>query len=118
LPWVGGARISNEQENSFLAELIIKFKNLSHGYTSKVTYIEPNDLNSNYEVIVEIVKGPFEHLNTHWIIRPIDELKSEVIFELDFKFKSLIFEKMIGVLFEAATVKMTKAFEKRADEIS
>ena len=29
LPWVGGARISNEQEDNFLAELIIKFKNFS-----------------------------------------------------------------------------------------
>jgi len=117
LPWISGARISNEKENNFNAELLIRFKSLSHSYVSKVECIEPNETSSNYEVIVSLVKGPFKNLHTKWTIMPIDDEHCEIIFELDFKFKSVIFERMIGFLFESATVKMTKAFEERADQI-
>ncbi len=117
LPWLGGARITDKVGNVFIADLIIKFKAFSHKYTSQVTLLEPNDTNSNYEIDVRLVKGPFKHLNNHWIFRPIDKNNTEIIFELDFEFHSLMFEKIVGGLFERATAKMTDAFQKRADDI-
>lgn len=117
LPWVSNARIHDKKEGYFLADLIVNFKGLSQSYTSKVTTHEPNDTNSNYEINVDLVEGPFKYLKTHWIFRPINKKNTEIIFELDFQFRSILLDKMIGKLFESATLKMTKAFEERADDI-
>lgn len=117
IPWISNARIFNQQENIFLADLVVSFKALSHSYTSEVKLEKPCDINANYEISVTSIKGPFKKLNTHWIFRPIDNNHTEVIFEIDFQFKSLILEKMIGKLFDTATKKMTKAFQDRAKQL-
>lgn len=111
LPWVAGARIleKNDEENWFKAELLIRFKAFSQKYTSKVY------LDSPTKIKTDLVEGPFEHLNNLWLFNETSDGKTEIIFELDFKFKSTILEKMIGSMFKKATDKMTESFLKRAD---
>lgn len=117
LPWVVGARIleRNDKENWFIAELIVSFKSFSNNYTSKVHLYYPDNENKNYRIKTDLVEGPFEHLNNSWVFSGALDGKTEIVFELDFKFKSAILEKLIGSLFTKATNKMTESFMKRAD---
>jgi coenzyme Q-binding protein COQ10 len=120
LPWVDGARIveRNEEQNYFIAELVVSFKSFNHSYKSKVTLNRPQAPNQNWQIDVEMVSGPFKYLNNNWIFIPKKKPNcTEIIFELDFKFKSLMLEKLIGILFERATKKMSESFQKRADQI-
>jgi coenzyme Q-binding protein COQ10 len=117
LPWVSGARIIEKQNDYFIAELLVRFKGFSHKYSSKVTLKPAKSENEPYFIDVELVSGPFKHLSNKWAFHPYKDGGTEIIFELDFKFNSMIFEKMIGFLFETAVKKMSESFEKRADEI-
>ena len=111
LPWCRAARVTDRTENSFLGELIISFSHITESYTSKVTL---NPEAGTIDVIM--VKGPFEHLTNHWVFTPT-ESGTQIDFELDFKFRSKLLEKLIGPLFTKATHKMVGAFKERADQL-
>jgi len=117
LPWVGACRIVERGEDFFIADMMVKFKSFSHKYTSRVDMVRGNLTGNPWKINVGLVRGPFKYLRTNWVFRDIEAGKSEIEFELDFKFESMIFEKMLGFLFEKAVLKMTDAFEKRADEL-
>jgi coenzyme Q-binding protein COQ10 len=116
LPWVAASRITAKNEDYFIADLLVKFKSFSHKYTSKVELFSATEKNPFYKIDVNLVKGPFKHLVTNWIFEEKENM-TEISFNLDFKFESILLEKMIGFLFEKAVKKMTEAFIKRADEL-
>lgn len=117
LPWVVGARIIENHKDYFIAELIVKFKAFSQKYSSKVILKPGSNPNEPYFIDVKLVKGPFKYLTNEWAFHPYKKGGSEVLFKLDFKFNSLFFEKMIGLFYEKAVMKMSMAFEERAEEI-
>lgn len=117
LPWVSASRVIERTPEYFIAELLIRFKGFSQKYSSKVTLKPAKNPNEPYFIDVELVSGPFKHLSNKWGFYPYKDEGTEVTFDLDFKFISLFFEKMIGLMFEKAVLKMSEAFEKRADEL-
>lgn len=110
LPWCRAARILENSESEFLAELVISFAHLSESYISRVK------LSPNREISVNMVHGPFEYLHNEWLFTATDN-GTMIDFEIDFKFRSRILEKLIGPLFQKANAKMVAAFKKRADEL-
>lgn len=117
LPWCRDARILESGVNEFTAELIICFKHITEKYTSKVVGLPPKDGQSFGRIDVELVKGPFEHLENHWIFSPKPDGGCEVHFSLDFAFKSKLLDKLIGGLFTRASEKMVGAFSDRANSL-
>jgi coenzyme Q-binding protein COQ10 len=105
LPWVAAARILDTQENIIIAELLIRYKVFRGSYVSKVTLIPKQ------EIIVELVDGPFKHLNNYWKFNG-----NEVEFKLDFELKSSLLENLISNEFEHYAGKMMDAFNKRAKD--
>jgi coenzyme Q-binding protein COQ10 len=60
-------------------------------------------------------KGPFHHLTNHWAFLPHEAGGCIIDFRIDFRFKHVALEKLIGALFSRATQKMVEAFSVRAD---
>ncbi len=116
LPWIAATRIIERGDNYFIADMVAKFGSFTHKYTSRVEMIRPDAQNPDHKIKVGLVRGPFKYLKTDWLFIPKDT-GTEIVFELDFRFESAIFEKMIGFLFEKAVMRMTDAFMKRADEL-
>ncbi len=120
LPWCRAARILKRDENVLLAELVISFGIYTESYVSRVSLTPPSqeEGKSTYPYIAtitaELEKGPFTHLNNHWMFRRISENQTEIDFSVDFDFKSKILSKLIGSMFDSVTRKMIGAFEKRA----
>jgi len=112
LPWCSAARILSKDGNVWLAELVIHFKAFHEKYTSKVMLDE-----ETCTIMVEMVSGPFTHLHNHWRFTPAPAGGTSIDFELDFAFRSVILEKLIGFMFEKACAKMSEAFVKRAQAI-
>lgn len=111
LPWCVGARIRQKRENMMIADLIIGYKMIREQFTSKVTfYPEAKKLD------VEYTEGPFKYLNNHWVFNEV-EGGTEIDFFIDFEFRSALFQKMIGPLFNEAVKIMVSSFEKRATEL-
>lgn len=116
LPWCRAARILERHEGYFTAELIISFKHITERYTSKVIGTPPEYRNAG-RIDVELIKGPFKHLSNHWEFTPEGDSGTQLDFSVDFAFKNIILDKLIGSLFTRATEKMVGAFSKRAQEL-
>lgn len=118
LPWCVGARIKKvtplegEVGDVIDADLIISFKLFREKFGSRVT-LRPNDMS----IDVEYLDGPFRYLNNHWKFIQLDDGTCEVDFFVDFEFKSVILQGIIGVVFNEAMQRIVQAFEKRAAEL-
>lgn len=110
LPWVIGARILEQGEQSLVATLVVGFKMLRETFTSRVTLSPPQ------EITVTYVAGPLKYLSNHWRFDPAPEGVS-VGFDVAFAFRSRVFENIVGTLFSDAVRRTVSAFEKRADAL-
>ena len=112
LPWCQAARIISQDQHQITAELVIKFKTFIEKYQSRIIYtITPT---GEYIIEVEAISGPFRYLHNRWLFRNEERETSVVEFFIDFQFKSLLLDKLIGLFFYRAVEKLMEAFEKRA----
>ena len=108
LPWCMATRIRERDGDTLIADMVIGFKVFREKFTTTVT---PE---SSRRVDVAYSDGPFKFLNNHWVFEPEGEDGCSVDFFVDFEFRSKIFEKAIGAVFNEAVQRMISAFEKRA----
>ncbi len=114
LPWCLRAKLLSTTENELVAELTIKFKLFTESYKSRIITTEDNE---NFTINVEAISGPFKKLTNFWNIKKINnggKNECEVKFSIDFEFKSMILDAVIGTFFSIAADKMIHAFESRA----
>jgi coenzyme Q-binding protein COQ10 len=108
LPWVIGARVQSRSDTAIVADLVVGFKMFRERFTSKVILARPGSIS------VEYVSGPLKHLTNSWRFTP-EAGGTRIDFEVDFEFRSRLFETMVGALFSEAVKRMIQAFEKRAN---
>ena len=112
LPWCLAARIRSRRETVIVADLVIGFKGLRDGFSSRVTLDRPG-----MRIDVAYLDGPFRYLNNHWVFKSMPDDACEIDFFVDFEFRSRILQKIIGALFNEAVRRMVSAFEARADAL-
>ena len=109
LPWCIGARIRERSEGLLVADLVIGFKVIRERFTSRVALDRPN-----LAIEVTYADGPFKHLSNRWRFEPRAEGSCLIDFYVEFEFRSIVLQKLIGVLFHEAVKRMVAAFETRA----
>jgi coenzyme Q-binding protein COQ10 len=115
LPWCAAARIRGTRplpdgEGTVMdAELVVSFKVYRERFGSRVT-LRPEAR----QIDVEYLEGPFRYLRNHWRFEPRGVQACEVDFFVDFEFRSAILQKLIGIVFHEAMLRIVRAFEKRA----
>ena len=111
LPWCIGARIIDTRNESDViikkAELMISFKSFRESFVSEVKLDK-----KNWSVNIISNKKPFKLLKGSWIINEKKE-NCEVSFEIQFELKSIILEKIIGLVFFQSVRSIVKAFEEQ-----
>lgn len=111
LPWCVGARITKRGQDEFWADLVIGFKLFREKFTSHVV------LTPNARIDVNYIEGPLKHLHNRWDFVAEDNGCCTIDFEVDFEFKSAMFEKLVGAVFSEAVHHMVTAFVKRAEAL-
>ena len=111
LPWCQGARIRKREGNTVHADIVIGFKMFREHFSSIDVFDRPNRIDIRY------TKGPLQYLNNHWVFEAAPDGGCIIDFYIDFEFRSRVFQKMIGVLFDEALGRLLEAFEKRAHAI-
>ncbi|MEX0969573.1 MAG: type II toxin-antitoxin system RatA family toxin [Paracoccaceae bacterium] len=115
LPWCAGARIRSTKRVDAIevmeADLIISFKLFREKFGSRVTLDA-----AGQKILVEYLDGPFKYLRNNWAFHDI-EGGCEVVFFVDFEFKSRILQTLIGVVFTEAMHRIVRAFEARAKSL-
>ena len=112
LPWCVGARIRNRTEREIVADLMIGFRLIRERFTSRVTLNR-----EGRRIDVTYTEGPFRYLNNHWIFEPDGQGGTFLDFYVDFEFRSIVLQKVIGVVFNEAVRRMVGAFETRAKHL-
>jgi coenzyme Q-binding protein COQ10 len=107
LPWVVGTRITSRNDTAMVADMLVGFKMFRERFTSKVLLDRPNSIRVDY------VAGPLKHLSNSWHFTP-EGAGTRIDFDVDFEFRSRLFETMVGALFSDAVRRMIHAFERRA----
>jgi coenzyme Q-binding protein COQ10 len=112
LPWCVGVRIRSRSETEIVADLMIGFRLIRERFTSRVTLDR-----ERRRIDVAYTEGPFRYLNNHWIFEPDGKGGTLLDFYVDFEFRSIVLQKLIGVVFNEAVRRMVGAFETRAKEL-
>lgn len=115
LPWTAAARIKSRRETpsgeELKADLIISFKVFRERFGSRVV-LDREDM----RIDTEYLEGPFRHMNSVWRFED-REHGCEVIFDVDFEFRSRILGSAAGMFFNDAMQRIVRAFERRADAL-
>jgi coenzyme Q-binding protein COQ10 len=111
LPWCLAARNKRREGNVVWSDLVIGFKMVRERFTSRVEFQPKERINVTY------AEGPFKYLNNHWVFEPDGKGGVIVDFYVDFEFKSIFLQKIMGALFGEAVRLMVSSFEKRAGQL-
>ncbi len=111
LPWCRAVRITRRERDVVHADLVIGFRMFRDSFSSRVTLSRPETIDVHY------LKGPMRHLDNHWRFVERPGGACLVDFYVDFEFRSLLVQRLIGVLFNEAVRRMVSAFEARAKQL-
>ncbi len=115
LPWCFAGRIRRrEGPNVEIAELAIGFGPFHEKFVSRVE-LSPDDP-EGARIVTTGIEGPFRLLKSRWIFRPHPE-GTQIDFELEFDFRSILLQKTVQLLFAEAVRRMVSAFEARAAQL-
>ncbi|MCB1839972.1 MAG: type II toxin-antitoxin system RatA family toxin [Alphaproteobacteria bacterium] len=111
LPWCQKSVIKRREGDVFYADLIIGYKMVREKFGSKVSLKYPERIN------VEYLSGPMKYLSNYWQFIREEDGSCTIDFYVDFEFKNLILQNLMGVFFNELVRRMVSAFEQRAREI-
>lgn len=112
LPWCAAARIRSRRQDGpaeiMEADLVISFKVFRERFGSRVTL-----WSEDMRIDTEYLDGPFKYMQSSWSFRDLDQ-GCEVAFDVDFEFRNVVLQRLIGVVFNEAMQRIVRAFETRA----
>jgi ribosome-associated toxin RatA of RatAB toxin-antitoxin module len=111
LHWCRGARIEERGENYVMATLDIGISGIHKTFSTRNTFEPPHKLD------IELVSGPFRHLDGLWEFKPLEDGGSEVSIALNFEVKGSPFAMVFSMVFEEIVRAQIAAFVHRADVV-
>lgn len=116
LPWNSAARVRSvtpqpDGSQVMEADLVISFKLFRERFGSRVVLWPEGD---PLRLETEYLDGPFRYLRSGWRFVDRPSGGCDVSFHVDFEFRNIILQKVIGVVFNEAMQRIVRAFEDRA----
>ena len=116
LPLVDALTVTRREQvdgkDVLIAKMQVGYKLIRERFATKVTL----DRAAN-TIFVEYLDGPFSFLENRWRFLPRGDGGCDVDFYIAYAFRSRMFERVVGGLFDKAVRKYTNAFEARADKV-
>lgn len=112
LPWCRGSRVLSKNEDVICASLDIAKGGIHHEFSTR------NMLDHGNAIRIELIDGPFRHLEGHWQFKPIGNNQGcRVQLDMDFEFSTRLLDLALGRVFTQISGSLVDAFCKRAQEI-
>jgi ribosome-associated toxin RatA of RatAB toxin-antitoxin module len=111
LPWCGGAKVIERDDNRQVATLAINF----HGI--KQTFTTENHNTPPHSIKMKLREGPFKHLDGEWTFKPLRADACKIDFNLHYEFSSRMLEQIIGPVFNMIANSFVDSFCKRAEDV-
>jgi len=110
LQWCRGAHIQRTDGDVIEAVVDIGIGGLKQSFTTKNTLERPNS------IAMELVSGPFRHLQGGWRFTDLSDGGSEVCLELDFEVQRSPLSVVFATVFEELARAQMSAFVRRAEQ--
>ena len=111
LKWCSASKILNRNEEEVSAELELHFKGVRRSFTTR------NRLKKDQSITLELLNGPFKHLEGLWRFNALAEQQCEISLHLEFEFA----HSLTGLLFRPVFIHvadgLVEAFCQRAKEL-
>lgn len=111
LPWCRESHILAKDENQIEASLDIAWSGIHKQFTTR------NVLYPFHRIDIQLVNGPFKHLQGNWIFTPVGPYGCKVDLELEFEFAGHFFDKIFQSVFNKIANELVDLFCKRAVEV-
>lgn len=95
-----------------VADMSVGYKSIRETFTTQVMLRRTENI-----IDVKYIDGPFRYLENRWTFIPQGEEACDVVFFIDYEFKSRLLGGLMGSMFERAFMKFSAAFETRADRV-
>lgn len=111
LPWCGGASVTQVDEHTSHATIVIDYHHIRQSFTTENTRRRPE--------LIEITlkDGPFRHLDGSWRFIPLAADACKIEFRLHYEFSHKLLEKLVGPVFHYVANTFVDAFIKRAEQV-
>jgi ribosome-associated toxin RatA of RatAB toxin-antitoxin module len=117
LPWCDHARVVEQQANGMTAEIGMSLGGFRKSFTTRNLHIEGR------QVTLELVDGPFKHLDGTWDFHPLTDPSTQapqracrIELTLNYSFESM-FGALVGPVFDKIASTLVDAFVKRAEQV-
>ena len=111
LPWCSGTREISREDDEVEATVDIAHSGIHKSFTTR------NRLDENKAIEMQLVEGPFKHLNGIWRFQPLGEAGSRVELDLEFEFSSKLLSMTFGPVFNKIASTLMDAFIQRARKV-
>lgn len=102
------SRVKDGNNEVVIAAMQVGYKAIRETFTSRVTLDR-----ETMRVVADLVDGPFRHMQNRWSFTPVPG-GTDVRFHIDYEFKSLMLQMLVGAVFDQAFRRFAEAFESRA----
>ncbi len=112
LPWCRSSKILSKTDNVISASLELAKGGIHHVFSTKNTVIHGESIS------IELIDGPFQHLEGFWQFNMIGENQGcRIQLDMDFEFSNRVISMALGPVFTQISGSLVNAFCKRAQEI-
>jgi len=114
LPWCARATEVVRADGLTEVTMDIDFHGLHHRFTTR------NTLRPGHSLALELVDGPFSHLDGLWLFTPLgtpDQHACKVELTLSYAFTHASLEALAGSAFDHIAASMVESFVKRAEQV-
>ncbi len=111
LPWCGGVEIHQQDETSMEASIQMRGAGLDSWFRTR------NRMRPGESIEIELVEGPFDHLQGKWHFTPLGDDGSKIELELSFEIKNRLAAAVITPTFSRIANTMVESFCQRAQDL-
>jgi len=111
LPWCGGVDLIQQDEATTVAKLHIAYHGIHQNFTTENHKTYPSLMDIN------LIDGPFKHLEGVWRFIELNEHACKVEFMLNYEFANGFLEKLIAPVFSHIANTFVDGFVARADVV-
>jgi ribosome-associated toxin RatA of RatAB toxin-antitoxin module len=116
LPWCDRAEVLEEHADGMTARLHLHYAGVRHAFTTRNRHVP------GQQVQVELVDGPFSHLDGTWNFLSLGQDEAspkacKIEFDLAYAFKRGALEALISPVFDRVANTFVDSFVKRAEQV-
>lgn len=117
LPWCERAEVVARHDDGISARLTLAYAGVRHAFTTRNRHV------ADRSVDVELVDGPFSHLDGNWQFTPLARPGEDaapacrIAFDLCYAFSSRALELVVAPVFDRIANTLVDAFVRRAEQV-